>query len=187
MVDKIKLLIVDDEVKFLDSIARRLEMRGFEVMKASNGKEALKAAETGGFDLALLDLKMPGMDGTQVLSVLKGEHKYLEVIMLTGHGSISSAVECTKLGAFSYLSKPYELEKLLEVLRDAYETRLKKKFSADHERLEEIRRIRSEYKPEAVDLTPEAILHRTRDQMASSPSFVLAVFRELRKLDDDEK
>jgi len=187
MVEKIKLLIVDDEVKFLDSIARRLEMRGFEVMKASNGKEALKAAETGGFDLALLDLKMPGMDGTQVLSVLKGEHKYLEVIMLTGHGSISSAVECTKLGAFSYLSKPYELEKLLEVLRDAYETRLKKKFAADQERLEEIRRIRSEYIPEAVDLTPDAILHRARDQMASSPSFVLTVFRELRRLDDDEK
>jgi DNA-binding NtrC family response regulator len=187
MVDKIKLLIVDDEVKFLDSIARRLEMRGFEVMKASNGKEALKAAETGGFDLALLDLKMPGMDGSQVLRVLKGEHKYLEVIMLTGHGSISSAVECTKLGAFSYLSKPYELEKLLEVLRDAYETRLKKKFAADQELLEEIRRIRSEYIPEEVDLTPAAILHRTRDQMASSPSFVLTVFRELRKLDDDEK
>jgi DNA-binding NtrC family response regulator len=187
MADKIKLLIVDDEVKFLDSIARRLEMRGFEVTKASRGKEALKAAETGGFDLALLDLKMPGMDGTQVLSVLKREHKYLEVIMLTGHGSISSAVECTKLGAFSYLSKPYELEKLLEVLRDAYETRLKKKFAADQERLEKIRQLRDEHTPEEVGLTPEAILQRTRDRMASSPSFVLTIFRELRRLDDGKK
>lgn len=180
MSDGIKLLIVDDEVKFLDSIAQRLEMRGFDVTKASSGKEALAAAETGSFDLALLDLKMPGMDGTDVLRILKDEHKYIEVIMLTGHGSIDSAVECTKLGAFSYLSKPYELEKLLEVLRDAYETRLKKKFAEDQERLAEIARISQE-------VSPEELIQDAREQMASSPSFLVTLFRELRKLDDDEK
>jgi len=119
MDDKIKLLIVDDEVDFLNSIAQRLEMRGFDVTKAPSGVVALEAAGSGAFDLALLDLKMPGMGGTEVLKILKQEHKHVEVIMLTGHGSINSAVECTKLGAFSYLSKPYELDKLLEVLRDA--------------------------------------------------------------------
>ena len=80
MSDKIKLLIVDDEIKFLDSVARRLEMRDFDVTKASSGELAVEAASSGKFDLALLDLKMPGMDGKQVLEILKKEHKYLEVI-----------------------------------------------------------------------------------------------------------
>ena len=180
MDDKIKLLIVDDEVDFLNSIAQRLEMRGFDVTKAPSGDLALEAAATGSFDLALLDLKMPGMDGTEVLKTLKQEHRHVEVIMLTGHGSIDSAVECTKLGAFSYLSKPYELDKLLEVLRDAYETRLKKKFADDEQRLAEIAEVASRF-------TPEAILRDTREQMASSPGFLPTLFRELRRLDDDEK
>jgi DNA-binding NtrC family response regulator len=180
MADKIKLLIVDDEVKFLDSIAKRLEMRGFEVTKASRGEEALEAARSGAFDLALVDLKMPGMDGTEVLRVLKNEHKHIEVIMLTGHGSINSAVECTKLGAFSYLSKPYMLEGLLEVLREAYEARLNKKFASDQTRLAKIKRIANEY-------DPENLLKGARDQMQERPSFILSLFRELVKLDDDEK
>jgi DNA-binding NtrC family response regulator len=180
MEKRIKLLIVDDEVKFLDSIAQRLEMRGFDVTKASNGSDALNAAEKGLFDLALLDLKMPGMDGTELLKILKTEHRYLEVIMLTGHGSFDSAVECTKLGAFSYLSKPYELEKLLEDLRDAYETRLKKKFSEDQERLVKIARVGEQF-------TPDNIVKNARDKMVSGQSFLLTLFRELRKLDDDEK
>jgi len=180
MSDKIKLLIVDDEIKFLDSIAKRLEMRGFDVTKAARGKEALEAAETGGFDLALLDLKMPGMDGKEVLRTLKSEHRHIEVIMLTGHGSIDSAVECTRLGAFSYLSKPYELDNLLEVLRDAYEARLKKKFASDQIRLAKIAEVANKYEP-------EAILRDVREQMHDRPSFVLALFRELRNLDDDEK
>jgi len=180
MDDKIRILIVDDEVNFLNSIARRLELRSFGVTKASSGTAALEAAKTGSFDLALLDLKMPGMDGTEVLKTLKREHRYIEVIMLTGHGSINSAVECTKLGAFSYLSKPYELENLLEVLRDAYETRLKKKFSTDEERLAQISELTSR-------VSPEAILRDARDQMASSSSFLRTLFRELRQLDDDEK
>jgi len=180
MSDKIKLLIVDDEIKFLDSIAKRLEMRGFDVTKASRGEEALEAAETGGFDLALLDLKMPGMDGSEVLRTLKNEHRYIEVIMLTGHGSIDSAVECTKLGAFSYLSKPYELDNLLEVLRDAYEARLKKKFALDQQRLAEIAELANKY-------GPLEILREAREQMHERPSFILSLFRELRNLDDDEK
>lgn len=180
MSDGIKLLIVDDEVQFLESISRRLEMRGFEVSKATSGLEALEAAKAGGFDLAILDLKMPGMDGEEVLEILKRQHKYLEVIILTGHGSIDSAVMCTKLGAFGYLSKPYELDKLLGVLRQAYEARLKKKFESDQARLGEILQVSEQY-------TPEAILQRTREEMADHPSFILTALRELRKLDDDEK
>jgi DNA-binding NtrC family response regulator len=158
----IKLLIVDDEVKFLESIARRLKMRGFDVTTAENGEKAVEAARSAGFDLALLDLKMPGMDGKQVLAKLKKEHKYLEVIILTGHGSVDSAVECTKLGAFGYLPKPYELEELMQVLRQAYEARMKKKFETNQAKLEQI----------------------TRMAIGSSP---LEILRELAKLDDDEK
>ena len=69
---------------------------------------------------------------------MKQAHQFLEAIVLTGHGSLDSAVELTKLGAFSYLPKPYELEKLIEVLKDAYEARLKKKFAADEAKMEKI-------------------------------------------------
>jgi two-component system NtrC family response regulator len=162
MADKIRLLIVDDEVKFLDSISRRLEMRDFDVTKATNGTEALDAARAASFDLALLDLKMPGVNGQQVLEILKKEHKYLEVIILTGHGSVDSAVECTKLGAFDYLPKPYKLEELIDILKRAYEARLKKKFESDQERMDKIA------------------------QLASTES-ALGILRELRKLDDEEK
>ena len=162
MPDKIKLLIVDDEVKFLDSIARRLEMRDFDVTKATSGKEAVEAARNDKFDLALLDLKMPGMDGKQVLEILKSEHKFLEVVILTGHGSMDSAVECTKLGAFSYLPKPYELDNLLDILKQAYEARLKKKFELDRSRMDKI-----------LDM--------------ATGSSALSILRELRKLDNEEK
>ena len=158
----IKLLIIDDEAKFLEAVAKRLELRGFEVRKASNGPEALAAANEEKFDLALLDLKMPGMDGDEVLERLKERHEFLEVIILTGHGSLSSAVECTKLGAFGYLPKPYEIDKLTETLKDAYEERLRKKFRADQERYERIGEI----------------------AMGRSP---LGILRHLKELDDGER
>ncbi len=162
MSEKIKLLIVDDEVQFLNALAQRLEIRGFHVTKATNGAEALQAARSDRFDLALLDLKMPGLDGKEVLQLLKKEHKHLEVIILTGHGSLDSAVECTKLGAFGYLPKPYELENLIKVLKEAYEERLKKKFQLDQGKMEEIMKIAT----------------------GDSP---LGIMRRLRELDDDIK
>ena len=162
MSDKIKLLIVDDEVEFLESIAKRLGLRQFDVRTATRGAEAVEIAREDKFDLALLDLKMPGMDGKQVLEILKREHKYIEVIILTGHGSVDLAIDCTKLGAFGYLPKPYELEKLLETLRQAYQTRMEKKFEADQERMDKIAKLAT----------------------GSSP---LSILRELRKMDDEEK
>jgi DNA-binding NtrC family response regulator len=162
MSDKIKVLIVDDELKFLDSIAQRLEMRGLGVTKAGNGQDAVEFARTQKFDLALLDLKMPGMDGKEVLEILKKEHKFIEVIILTGHGSLESAVECTKLGAFGYLPKPYELDSLLEILRQAYEARLRKKFETDQTRLDKIMQI-------------------------ATGSSALGILRTLRELDNEEK
>ena len=105
---------------------------------ATNGHDAIEIARVEKFDVALLDLKMPGMDGSEVLRHLKQEHRFLEAVILTGHGSLESAVEVTKLGAFGYLPKPYELDMLLDTLKDAYETRLKKKFAADEAKMEAI-------------------------------------------------
>jgi DNA-binding NtrC family response regulator len=162
MTGKIRVLIVDDEVKFLEAMGRRLKMRNLEVVTASKGSDALEIARTQNFDVALLDLKMPGLNGNEVLEILKREHKFLEVVILTGHGSMDSAVECTKLGAFAYLPKPYELEKLLEVLRGAYEARLRKKFGADQERMDKLARL-------AVG------------------GSALSVLRAMREIDDEEK
>lgn len=138
MAGRIRLLIVDDEVKFVDSIATRLEMRGLEVARAYNGHDAVEMAREHDFDIALIDLKMPGMDGRAVLKTLKEENEHIEVVVLTGHGSLESAVECTKLGAWGYLPKPYELDHLLEILRDAYHARLVKKLGSRQDRIAQI-------------------------------------------------
>ncbi|MFH1052300.1 MAG: response regulator [bacterium] len=128
MENNIQLLIVDDEADFLDTIASRMEMRGFDVTKAYNGNQALEAVKMKKYDIALLDLKMPGIDGFEVLKVLKKEHKYIEVIILTAHGSVESAFDTSKLGAYGFLTKPYDFDELINTIKDAYELRLKKKF-----------------------------------------------------------
>lgn len=158
----IKLLIVDDETRFLNAIAQRLTKRGLDVRTAANGADAIEMARAEKFDIALLDLKMPGMDGGQVLRILKEEHQFLEAIVLTGHGSLESAVELTKLGAFSYLPKPYELDKLIEVLKEAYETRLKNKFASDQAKIDKIVAMASGESP-------------------------LGILRRLRELDDERR
>jgi len=159
---KIKLLLVDDEINFLQPIAERLTLKGFDVIVTSNGKEAIASAEKDLFDVALVDFQMPGMDGTAVLKALKERHKHLEIIMLTGHATIESAVESTKLGAFKYLEKPYNFDSLVEAIREAYETRLKKKFDHDQIRMEAIKKL----------------------SFRESP---LGLLRALARLDNDEK
>ena len=159
---KIKLLMVDDEVKFLESISKRLVLKNIDVTTAATGAEAIASAEKDLFDVAVVDFQMPGMDGAQVLKALKDKHKYLEIIMLTGHATVDSAVECTKLGAFKYLEKPYAFEKLVETITEAYEARLKKKFEHNQKRIEEIQKL----------------------SISSSP---LGLLRALAQLDDKEK
>ena len=102
------------------------------------------------------------MDGAEVLKILKEEHKFLEIIILTGHGSLESAVECTKLGAYGYLPKPYEFDALLDILKEAYEVRMKKKFESDQSQLQKI-----------MD--------------AATGSSALGILRSLKALDDEEK
>lgn len=136
--NKIHLLMVDDEVKFLKTITQRLKLKFFEITSATNGVDAIDAAKNGKFDVAVIDLQMPGIDGVQVLKILKNNHKYLEVIILSGHATIDSAVDCTKLGAFKILEKPCEFDKLVNAIKEAYEKRLKKKFEHDQARIKQI-------------------------------------------------
>ena len=134
----IRLLMVDDEIKFLETITKRLKLKLFEITSATNGNEAIEAAKKGRFDVAVIDLQMPGIDGVQVLEILKKTHKYLEVIILSGHATIETAVTCTKLGAFKILEKPCDFDKLVDAIKEAYEKRLKKKFEHDQERMKQM-------------------------------------------------
>ena len=138
MADKIKLLLVDDEKEFLETISTRLSMRDFEVTTANSGEEAIEAARKEEFEIALVDLNMPGIGGEKALEILKREHKFMEVVILTGYGAIDSAIRCTKAGVYGYLEKPCELVTLLKVLREAYQRRVQNKLQFKHEKLKEI-------------------------------------------------
>jgi DNA-binding NtrC family response regulator len=136
--DKINVLIVDDEEMFLEMTKTRLEARGLNVTAVDRGEKAIEEAKNKSFDVALVDLKMPGINGEETLKALKKEDKWLEVVILTGHGTIDSAIECTKSGAYHYLQKPCKLEELLEVLKDAYQKRIMGKKNLDEERMKKI-------------------------------------------------
>jgi DNA-binding NtrC family response regulator len=115
-----------------------LEVRDFNVIAVNRGDKAIESARAYPIDIALVDLKMPGMDGEQTLQALKEEHPWMEVVILTGHGSVDSAVECTKIGASSYLQKPCELERLLSVLADAYKKKVMNKMEINERRMNEL-------------------------------------------------
>ena len=139
--DKINLLIVDDEEQFLSSISKSLEVRDFHVVAVNRGEKAIEAARNTPIDIALVDLKMPGIDGEETLKKLKAEHKWMEVIILTGHGTIDSAVECTKGGAYSYLQKPCSLDHLLEALKSAYKKKVMNKKKIEEKKMDELLKI----------------------------------------------
>jgi len=131
---KIQLLIVDDEERFLNTTKILMEKRGIATHTAINGLEALKTVEGQPLDVVILDVKMPGMDGVEVLSKIKHRYPLVEVIMLTGHASVESAVESLKMGAFDYLMKPCDIPELLAKVKQAHE----KKTAAE----EKIRRTK---------------------------------------------
>ena len=139
--EKINLLIVDDEEQFLESISKSLELRDFHVIAVNRGDKALEAAKQQPIDVALVDLKMPGISGEETLRLLKQEHRWLEVVILTGHGALQSAVECTKIGAFSYLQKPCELSVLIEALQAAYQQKVMNRRQIDRKKMEKLLQI----------------------------------------------
>lgn len=153
---KIDLLIVDDEEQFLECISKSLELRDFHVVAVNRGEKAIAAARQQDFDVALVDLKMPGMSGEETLRLLKEEHKWMEVVILTGHGAIDTAVECTRIGAHSYLQKPCELAKLIEALQGAYKTKVMKRNRIEAQKMDELLRI-------STSSSPREVLRRLRE------------------------
>ncbi|MGD9818611.1 MAG: response regulator [Desulfomonilaceae bacterium] len=118
-----KLLIVDDEEGYVNILAKRLTKRNFLVKTALSGAQGIQQLRKNDFDVAILDLKMEGMDGIEVLKIFKQMAPQLQIVMLTGHGSEQAAREGIKFGAFDYLTKPCELDELVEKLLQACKRR----------------------------------------------------------------
>jgi DNA-binding NtrC family response regulator len=119
----IRILFVDDEVGFVDVVAKRMIKRGLDVTKTYSGAQALQALRKNDFDVVILDLKMEDMDGIEVLQILKKMAPDLEVIMLTGHGSEKAARDGIKFGAADYLTKPCDFEDLMEKINEVLTAR----------------------------------------------------------------
>lgn len=112
--NQIKVLLVDDEKAFLDTITKRLEKRGMDITAVYSGKDALEVLEKNkSIEVVILDVKMPQMDGIQTLIEIKKQFPLVEVIMLTGHATVETAIDGMKRGAFDYLMKPCDIELLL--------------------------------------------------------------------------
>lgn len=119
---KISMLLVDDEKRFAKVLSRRLNKRNIEVTTAYDGKEAIQALRKVDFDVAVLDLKLPDMDGLEVLKIFKKMYSKMEVVILSGHGSEKTAMESLKYGAFDYLVKPCDMETLVKTIRKSIST-----------------------------------------------------------------
>lgn len=136
-----KILIIDDERSIRNTLKEILEFEKHQVTLAENGKQGLEAAQNGVFDLIFSDIKMPEMDGIELLSNLTEQNIEAPIVMISGHGNIETAVECIKKGAFDFIVKPIDLNRLLITVRNALERNtlvtetktLKKKVAKRHE------------------------------------------------------
>jgi len=116
-----KILLVDDEVIFTNNMSKLLTSRGYLVTAANNGESAIRELEEKNFDVVVLDLKMPGMDGITTLKEIKKLGLFTETLILTGHGSVDTALEAIKIGAYDYLAKPCEIDELVEKIEGAWQ------------------------------------------------------------------
>src|SRR6056297_4318820 len=114
------VLLVDDEQPFIDTMTKRLSKRNLKVLSCLDGESALEILDKNrNLDVVILDVKMPGMDGVETLQEIKKSYPLIEVVMLTGHATVESAVEGMKLGAFDYLMKPCDIDELLQKVNQA--------------------------------------------------------------------
>ncbi len=126
-----KVLLVDDEREFIEALSERLKMRDMDAKLALDGEEALAAVEGDEPDVILLDLKMPGMDGIEVLVRIKKAYPDVQVVMLTGHGTYEDGEQALRLGAYAYLQKPVDLERLVVTLRAAFRNKVARKIESN--------------------------------------------------------
>ncbi len=121
--DKTRVLVVDDEQELTATLVERLEIRGFASEGVTTGADALRLLETREFDVVVLDVKMPGLGGIEVIRRLKQSHPHVEVILLTGHSAAGSAEDGLELGAFEYVLKPVKIDVLVDLIQRAAERR----------------------------------------------------------------
>jgi len=124
---KIRILLVDDEKEFVDALSQRLELREFDAKTATSGDEALNLIQKEAFDVIVLDVLMPGKDGIATLKEIKNLNPLAQVIMLTGHATVETAIAGMKFGAYDYLIKPTETAALVNKIQGAY------KLKAEHD------------------------------------------------------
>jgi DNA-binding NtrC family response regulator len=121
---KFSVLIVDDEEDFVETVVKRLKGRGLDTVGVHSGPQALEQLDNRDFDVVVLDVKMPGMDGIETLRAIKKKKPRTEVIMLAGHGSVESGIQGLQLGAYNYVMKPVPLDDLLKQMIQAYERKV---------------------------------------------------------------
>jgi len=122
--EAMKIMLVDDEERFLSTTQKLLTKKGIDVVTAASGAEALETLNHKYIHVVILDVKMPGMDGNETLKKIKRQFPLVEVIMLTGHATVESAIDGLKSGATDYLMKPTEIDDLIAKAREAFRKRL---------------------------------------------------------------
>jgi DNA-binding NtrC family response regulator len=158
----IRVLLVDDEPELVQFLSKRLKRKGLEATEATSGKEGLKLARKHNFDVAVLDLKMPEMDGLQVLRELRKIQPFIQVVMLTGHGSIETALESGREQAFRFLAKPAEFNELVTVIEEGADIKRKELRQAFDDEVAEL--ISSSMDPADI-LAETKRLRQKYDQM----------------------
>jgi DNA-binding NtrC family response regulator len=136
----IRVLLIDDEETLVEYLSKRLLREGYIVKATFSGEEAIEVANNDDFDVAVVDLKMPGMDGVETQKRLKKIQPFLQSIVLTGHGTIDTALESGKENAFKYLLKPIEYDNLVETINEAYEQKVQLQNAKFKDEVEEIYR-----------------------------------------------
>jgi DNA-binding NtrC family response regulator len=121
--DEMRIMLVDDEEGFLSTTRNVLERKGINVETATSGSEALEKLTQENIDVVILDVKMPGMDGVSALKAIKSRYPSIEVIMLTGHGTVESALDGLRAGASDYLTKPVDIDELIAKAEEAFARR----------------------------------------------------------------
>jgi len=164
---QIDLLVVDDDAEFRGTVVRRFLRRGFAVQEAENGEQALELAGRRQFDVAIIDMMMPGMSGLEVLRRFKANHPDCGTIMLTGQATVESAVEAMKIGAYDYLRKPFALSELEVIIQKVY----------DHKRLEK----------ENVQLRQVIQRDRSQSEMIGKSTAMKDVYRLIEKAAPTDK
>lgn len=135
---EIRVLLIDDEEELIEYLSKRLLKEGFTVRAVTSGKAALDAVDEEDFDVAVVDLKMPGMNGIEVQERIKQRRPFLQTVVLTGHGSFQAALDSGKQDAFRFLNKPVDHEELVKTLREAAAEKIKESLARFREEMTEI-------------------------------------------------